>query len=140
MNTYYFNDTNFKNTQIYRNFISEYPSVGKLKIRAYAASEAIPISNLQIIISTIYNDNNIIFFDGRTDSSGVIEEIQLPTPKQNTNNLEVPTRLTYDITAKNDIGTINKVYKVNMYENVCVVQTINIIPDMNMNGLDVSGS
>lgn len=140
MNTYYFNSEQFKNSSTYKNFMRDFPSQGNLKIRAFSASEAIPITNLQIIISTEYEGDKIIFFEGRTDNSGVIEKITLPAPKQVTNNLEIPTKLTYEINAKNDIGTIDKKYIVNMYEDVCVIQNINIIPDMTMNGFDVSGS
>ena len=86
MNTYNFNDASFKNTSSYQNFISANPSEGYLKVRASAASQALPISGLKIVVSKIIDGNKVIFFEGTTDSSGVIEKITLPAPKLNTDN------------------------------------------------------
>lgn len=127
MNTYNFNDQNFKSMPIYQTFIKNNASQGYLKIRASAASEALPISNLKIEVSKIIEGNKIIFFEGNTDSSGVIEKIVLPTPKLNQDNLLTPQGESYDIKATYDDNLIN-IYHVNIYENIYVVQTINIVP------------
>ena len=132
MNTYNYNDEEFKKSKIYQDFIKDNPSKGYLKIRAYAANQAIPINDLKIIVSKNVSSNRIIFFEGITNSSGIIERITLPTPKLDPNNLDAPSSTTYDIEAisKND-NIINK-YKVNMYENIYVIQNINIIPTLNV--------
>ena len=132
MNTYNYNDEEFKKSKIYQDFIKDNPSKGYLKIRAYAANQAIPINDLKIIVSKNVSSNRIIFFEGITNSSGIIERITLPTPKLDPNNLDAPIPTTYDIEAisKND-NIINK-YKVNMYEDIYVVQNINIIPTLNV--------
>ena len=132
MNTYNFNDENFKNSQLYQNFISANPSRGYLKIRAYAASQALPISNLKIVVSKKINNNNIIFFEGTTNSSGVIEKISLPAPKLDTNNLDKPSSTSYEITASYNEDNITNVYRVNIYENIYVVQTISVVPNLNV--------
>ena len=82
MNIYNINDENFKNTEAYRSFMNDNPVNGYLKIRAYGASGAIPISNLKIVVSKIINNTKIIFFEGTTNESGIIDKITLPTPKQ----------------------------------------------------------
>ena len=61
MNTYNINDENFKNTEAYRSFMNDNPANGYLKIRAYSASGAVPIVGMKVIVSTIY-DNNVIIF------------------------------------------------------------------------------
>ena len=136
MNTYNFNDENFKNTDIYKNFITSNPRVGYLKIRAYGASQALPISNLKIVVSKNIGNNNIIFFEGNTNSSGVIERITLPAPIQNNDDLTVPSSTTYDITATYQGEPTNNIYRVNMYENIYVIQTISIVPDLGVNAGD----
>jgi hypothetical protein len=73
MNTYNINDVSFKNSEVYKSFINDYPVNGYLKIRAYSASGAIPVRGLKIVVSTNYQDNKIIFYDGITDTSGIIE-------------------------------------------------------------------
>ena len=128
MNTYNINDDNFINSDIYKDFIKENPSRGNLRIRAYTASGALPVSGLKVVISTEYDDSNIIFFEGKTNESGLIEKISLPAPKLITDNLDVPNKTTYEILAIYEKEDLNKVYKVNMYEDVCVIQNINVAP------------
>ena len=136
INTFSIYDQNFINSEVYQNFLKDNPSSGYLKIRAFAASGAIPISGLNITISKLIDNNKVIFFEGTTNSSGIIEKITLPTPRIDSNNLSAPSSIIYDIftTYNNE----NKIYKVNMYENVYVIQDINIVPNMNMLG-DLNG-
>ena len=129
MNTYNVNDENFVNSQVYQDFLRANPSEGYLKIRAFAASQAIPISGLNIVVSKVIDNNNVIFFEGVTNESGVIEKITLPAPKLSESNLVAPNGIVYDITATYTNNNISGVYKVNIYEGIYVVQTISIVPD-----------
>ena len=130
-NTYDMNDQDFVDSLEFQEFMKQNPGRGFLKIRAYAASGAIPISNLKVVVSTKIQDNNFIFFEGFTNESGIIDNISLPTPRLDTNNLDVPKRIVYDIRATYEPDQVNMLYKVNMYENVYVVQNISIVPNMN---------
>ena len=132
MNTYNFNDQGFKNTDSYKRFIATNPSEGYLKIRASAASQALPISGLRIVVSKMIDGNNIIFFDGMTDSSGVIEKITLPAPKLDPNNLDAPNSTNYEIKATYNADNFSDIYRINIYENIYVIQTINVVPTLNV--------
>ncbi len=134
MNTYNFNDESFKNTNIYKQYIATNDGEGYLKIRAYAASQALPISNLKIVVSKTIGDNNVIFFEGKTNSSGVIEKISLPAPKQIADDLVIPSSTIYDIKATYEPDNTTTIYRVNIYDNIYVVQTINIVPTMSVAG------
>lgn len=125
----------FKNTDEYQEFINDNPSFGSLKIRAYAAREAIPVSGLKIVIQKEIGDNNVIFFEGVTDSSGVIEKIKLPAPKLDSNNLNAPLYTTYQVLATYAPDNASGIYNVNMYEDICVVQNISIVPEMGIRRL-----
>ena len=131
MNTYNFNDEDFKNTAVYQKFISDNSGQGYLRIRAYAASQALPISGLKIVVSKNIDNNDVIFFEGTTNESGVIERIVLPAPKLDPNNLDAPNSTTYEIKATYAKDNVSSIYRVNMYENIYVLQTINIVPDLN---------
>ena len=133
MNTYNINDSNFINSKVYKDYLSENPESGRLRIRAYAASGAIPISGVKIVISKLIDNNIVIFYDGITDSSGLIEKVVLPAPKLDISNLGVPKKATYDVKAT--YNDIDRLFKVNIYENICVVQNINITPDMSAGGM-----
>ena len=135
MNTYNIDDKNFINTEEYQNFIKDNPEVGYLKIRAYAASGAVPISGLRIVVSKDIGNNKIIFFDGTTNESGIIERISLPAPKLDPNDLDVPNKITYDINAT--YNNINNLFKINIYEKIRVVQNISVVPEMMVSGGDI---
>lgn len=131
-------DINYVNSSEYQEFLRLNPTRGSLKIRAYAANQAVPISGLRIVITTKVSNSDVIFFEGVTDNSGVIERISLPAPEINTDNLEIPNFLTYDVNATYVPDNINRVYKVNIYGNVCVVQNINITPELQVGAFNGS--
>ena len=61
MNTFNIYDQNFINSEVYQQFLKDNPSNGYLRIRAFAANQAIPISGMNITISKIIDNNNVIF-------------------------------------------------------------------------------
>ena len=130
MNTYNFTDSDYINTESYNNFISNNPSSANLNIRTTAANSAIPISGVRIIVSKEIDGNKIIFFDGITDDSGMINDIKLPTPRTVNNDLEAPKGTLYDVEAIYTEDNIDRIYKILMYPDVCTVQNINIVPTM----------
>lgn len=134
MNNFNINDEDFINTKLYQDFLRDNPSRGFLRVRAFAASQAVPISGLRVVVSTNIGGNNVIFFEGYTNSSGIIDQITLPAPTLDSNNLDAPNKTTYNVVATYLPDNISSVYKVNMYENIYVVQNINIVPDMSMGG------
>lgn len=126
MNNISFED--FKKTESYQKFSDNNKGSGNLNIRAYTANEAIPISNLEVIVSLIVDNYNVIFFRGKTDDSGMIPRITLPAPIYNPDNLVAPLFTTYDVLSKYNDKEYK--YKVNLYDDICVVQTINIVPEI----------
>ena len=128
MNYTNFDDIDFQKSNTYLNFIKDNPSNANLNIRTSSFNDAIPISNVRIIVSKEIDGNKIVFFDGFTDDSGMINKIVLPTPKEAQNDLEIPLGIVYDINAIYDSDSFNRNYKVLMYPGICVVQNINIVP------------
>lgn len=134
MNNFYITDDNFINSKSYQDYMQINRGRGVLKIRASAANQAIPINNLKITVSAVIDNKNVIFYEGYTNSSGVIENILLPAPIANNNDLTVPNKATYDVSALYNEADINQTYKVNIYDNIVVIQTINIVPPMKVSG------
>ena len=114
---------------LYNNFLLANPTTSSLNIRTSSANLAIPVSGVRITVSKEIEGNMVIFYTGITDSSGVINNISLPTPSVSSNDLEVPLGTDYDIEAS--IGGFNKKYNVIMYPNICSTLNINIIPGDN---------
>ena len=120
----------FMNSNVYKDFMNRNTGRGNLKIRAYAASEALPVSGLKITVSTMIDNKKVVFFDGETDASGMIQTLSLPTPKLNLDNLDEPLTIVYVVSATSSDKS-SREFLVNMYEGVCVVQNINFIPGGN---------
>ena len=128
MKTYNINDTELNNLFEYQEFIKDNEGVGYLKIRAYGASEAVPIEGINIEVSTVLGDNSkLIFYTGITDASGMIERLKLPAPKEVSDNLIAPKKTVYNIKA--NYNSVEENFKVNLYDGICVEQIINIVPN-----------
>ena len=119
-----------KYNEKYRLFLIDNSGIGRLKIRAYAASEALPVSGLKVIVSTMIDNQKVIFFEGYTDRSGMIETLSLPAPVFDSDNLIVPNSITYSVTAYDHEQLLHE-YTVIMYDDVCVVQTIYAVGGIN---------
>lgn len=130
MNNININNEEFSKTEIYKKFMEENPGRGNLAIRAYAAGGAVPISGLNIEVSKTIDDNKVIFYEGITNESGIIEKISLPAPKKDTNNLNIPLSTSYQIVATYLPNNTNLSYFVNIYDNICVLQNISITPEV----------
>ena len=115
-----------KDTEEYKQFILSNPGIGYLKIKAYSANGAIPVSGLKVVVSKIISNDRVVFFEGDTNESGIIERIELPAPLLNSNNLDAPLSLVYDVDSYYD--NINRKYSVRIFDGIYVVQNINVIP------------
>jgi len=140
MDTTYINNEDFIKSKTYQEFMKENPGTGGLTIRTYAASQAIPISGVRIVISKVIDDITVIFFDGQTDNSGMIEDILLPAPAKNLDDLNAPITTKYELTATYAPDNIKFKNTVNMYDGIKVLQNINIVPDIIRQGYLYYGS
>ena len=83
---------------------------------------------MNIKIITNYKGNSILLYEGKTNTSGLIEKIKLPAPKIVLDNLIIPEQIIYEVTASYPEEKFNATYQVSMYEGICVVQNINVPP------------
>lgn len=113
----------FKNTDLYEDFIKENSSFGNLKVQVFTAYEAIPISNTTILITKEIEEYKVVFFRGVTDSSGIISNIKLPAPFMSS-SLEIPNYTVYELTALNSLYESLKNYNIGMFGGVNVIQYI----------------
>ena len=121
----------FKKLDIYEDFIRVNPDLGVLKIEAFTANEGIPIPDTDIIIYKDIGEYNVVFFKGKTDSSGMIDNRYLPTPKKSDSmSLEIPLYTVYEMNAFH-IGyeTIKK-YSIGMFGDVKVIQYVKMMPEV----------
>lgn len=126
----------FKKLDIYNDFINVNPDLGILKIEAFTVNEGIPIPDTEIIIYKDIGEYNVVFFRGKTDLNGMIDNIYLPTPKMSESNILEPLYTVYDMNAYH-IGfeTIKK-YSIGMFGGIKVIQYVKMTPEVNIGDLN----
>ncbi len=132
----------FKNTEDYKKFMEENPEMGYLKVNVYTAYKAVPIPNTEILITKTINNNNVIFFQGITNSSGSIENITLPAPKNvSLITKEAPPSYTlYDLTAVHKGYSLAKKSSIGIIGEMKVIQNIKMNPEIDFKGVDTLGN
>ena len=120
----------FQKTDAYPTFAKQNSDVGYLKVQAFMADQAIPIPDVEILITKEIGDDVVIFFRGYTDSSGIIDNITLPAPAD-TYNVSTETFSefeVYDLTAVKESFQTLKKYTIGMFGGLKVLQYIKMIP------------
>ncbi len=132
----------FKKTEDYKKFVEENPEIGYLKVNVYTAYKAVPIPNTEVLITKTINNNNIIFFQGNTNSSGSIENIILPAPKNSSliTKDAPPAYTLYDLTAVHKNYGIAKKNNIGIIGEIKVIQNIKMNPEINFKGVDTLGN
>ena len=64
----------------YNDFLRRNTATGKLKVQASRAQGALPTENVRISVIGNFSDARVLFFDGVTDTDGLITGIILPAP------------------------------------------------------------
>ena len=121
----------FKKLDIYEDFIRVNPDLGVLKIEAFTANEGIPIPDTDIVIYKDIGEYNVVFLKGKTDSSGMIDNIYLPTPKKSDSmSLEIPLYTVYEMNAYHIGYERIKKYSIGMFGDVKVIQYVKMMPEV----------
>lgn len=130
------NYEDFKKTESYQKFIKENPSTGTLKVEVFTAYQAIPVPDTEIIITKDIDGEKVLFFRGKTNSSGMISNIELPSPEEDTDYKpgSAPKYTRYDVTAIHEGYERIKKYDVAIFGNAGVIQYIKMIPEIDMEG------
>lgn len=77
--------------QTYQEFVERNPDTGTLKVQAFGAQMAVPLSDISVIVKKNFSDSERVFFEGTTDSSGIIDNIPLPAPPKNLSERPEPS-------------------------------------------------
>lgn len=125
----FYTDKLLESDDSFQEFIKDSPGTGYLKIRASSANEAVPVEGLNIKVSKEIGNNKVVFYEGQTDYSGMINDIILPAPMAITNDLIEPKFNTYKIEAYNN--EIKQEYDISICCGFTVIQYINVTPSGN---------
>lgn len=103
-------------------------SLGALKVQVFMANRAYPVSSAHVIITG--KKNKKVYFDGYTNTNGVIGSILLPAPKKNFSQSpqEKPPYAQYDITVTHPKFQSRKYLGVPVFSGVESIQNIQLLP------------
>lgn len=121
-----------ENNAAFQDFLKANPGVGTLKVRVSSINKALPVEGVDITVSKIIGDDTIVFFDGKTDESGMVKNIQLPTPSGNLNDEVAPEFTTYQLHAVYIPENFDKMYDIALCCGTSVIQNINITPEIDI--------
>lgn len=130
----------FKNTDLFEDFIKENSDVGSLKVQVFTAYGAIPIKDTNIVVYKDIEEYRVIFFQGVTDISGIISDIKLPAPRMVASNEETPIYTIYNMTAINSLYESLKSYTIGMLGGVNVIQYVKMMPNVNLERANNDGN
>lgn len=65
-------------------YLERYCEQGILRVQAFRGQQAIPVEGVHVTVRCPIGGDQMIFFQGETDSSGIIDPILLPAPKPET--------------------------------------------------------
>jgi len=129
----------FIKTPEYQDFQKDNTDLGTLKVQSFTAYSALPIADTDITISKDIEEYRVIFFRGVTDSSGIIDDIQLPAPKSSIGSIEPPLYTVYDLTAIHTGYESIKQYSIGMFGGIKVIQYVKMIPEVILEGVEQNG-
>lgn len=130
----------FKKMTEYKTFIQENPDIGYLKVQAFTAYGAVPISEAEILITKDFGNYRVIFFQGYTDSSGIISNIELPAPLTDTQPDVIPSYTIYSLTAIHEGYASIKKYEIAMFGNIKIIQYVKMTPQVELEGVEQNGN
>ena len=126
----------FKNTDLYDDFIKENPDIGHLKVQVFTAYGAIPIAETGVLVTKDIEEYRVVFFQGFTDSSGIISDIPLPAPLTVTSSTPdiIPGYTIYDMAAVHEGYQALKTFSIGMFGGVNIIQYVKMMPEIGLEG------
>lgn len=123
-----FDNEEFMKSQDYFDFIEENSGEGLLKVQAFTANQAYPVEGVNIEVYKNINGNNVLFFSGVTDTSGIIDNIVLPAKPSvdDVNSVEDIVFTNYNLIATYPKSNMKREFEVSIFDNLKVIQPIRI--------------
>jgi len=123
-----FNSNEFMNSPDYFDFIGENNKTGVLKVQVYTANQAYPLEGVNINVFKEINGNNVLFYSGVTDSSGIVDDIILPT-KPGKESIDSPDDIVYTdylVVLEYPKANVKREYVISIYDGLKVIQPVRI--------------
>ena len=114
------------NSEKHADYLKNNPGSGLLRIQVYTANQAFPLEDVEVKVFKEIDGKRVVFFNGVTDSSGIIDNINLPTKevKKEVESASDIMSTDYIIEAKYPKTGVAQDYIVSIYDDLKVIQPI----------------
>lgn len=114
------------NSEKHADYLKNNPGSGLLRIQVYTANQAFPLEDVEVKVYKEIDGKRVVFFNGVTDSSGIIDNINLPTKevKKEVESASDIMSTDYIIEAKYPKTGVAQDYIVSIYDDLKVIQPI----------------
>lgn len=114
------------NSEKHADYLKNNPGSGLLRIQVYTANQAFPLEDVEVKVYKEIDGKRVVFFNGVTDSSGIIDNINLPTKevKKEVESASDIMSTDYIIEAKYPKNGVAQDYIVSIYDDLKVIQPI----------------
>lgn len=118
-------------SETYQNFLSKNKQFGYLKVQAFAARQAVPVSGVSVVISKIFSDGTHVFFEGITDESGIVDNIELPAPEKALSEQpsDILSYANYDFYSSFEGYKTENAKTIQIFQGVKTIQPVQVIPE-----------
>lgn len=115
--------------ETYQEFLDRDKEYGLLKIQAFTARQALPISGVKVTVSKKFSDMDKVFFEGETDSSGIIDNIKLPTTAKSLSESpeDVLPYSIYDFKSSHPQYQTENADQIQIFPNIKSIQPVTVI-------------
>ncbi len=120
-------EENLYNT--YDEFLNDNPQSGSLRVQAFVAGRAFPVSNVKVSVTKEIGGEPYLVAERMTDSSGIAGNITLPAPESNLSETPVTTQIPY---ATYDVLIEQPRYVTLLYKDVPIFDSIESIQPVEM--------
>jgi len=118
-----------KSYYTYDEFLSDNPKSGSLRVQAFVAGRAFPVSNVKVKVTKEIGGQPYTVAERMTDASGIAGNIILPAPESNLSETPVTTQIPY---ATYDILIEQPRYVSLLYKDVPIFDSIESIQPVEM--------
>ena len=118
-----------KKYSTYDEFLKDNPQSGSLRVQAFVAGRAFPVSNVKVSVTKDFNSRPYTIAERMTDSSGIAGNIVLPAPESNLSEEPITTQMPY---ATYDVLIEQPRYVTLLYKDVPIFDSIESIQPVEM--------
>lgn len=114
------------NSEKYGDYLKNNSGFGLLRIQVFTANQAFPLQDVEIKVYKDIDGMRVVFYSGVTDSSGIIDNINLPTKKvkKEVESAADIKSTDYVIEARYPKTDVTQEYVVSIYDDLKVIQPI----------------